>query len=189
MLPQALLRVSTRVEGDRIVPHYFTARDEPWLRSLIDECARFVGRKRSELHERLREPLAYTRSKGEAPDRDSRSGCALSRANGFGGAAEGGAGLQCSERHAATRAPRAAVVTRVAESFGVTAVELESALFADLRGERRVAELPKSVSPLAACDSTRTSRSSARSSGAQRTFEFPFGATLVLSFVTPVSWA
>jgi Protein of unknown function (DUF790) len=57
LLPQALLRVSTRVEGDRIVPHYLTAHDEPWLRSLMDECTRFVGRKRSELHERLREPL------------------------------------------------------------------------------------------------------------------------------------
>ena len=58
MLPQALLRVSARVEGDRIVPHYFTAHDEPWLRSLMDECAHFVGRKCSELHERLQEPLA-----------------------------------------------------------------------------------------------------------------------------------
>jgi uncharacterized protein len=48
---------------------------------------------------------------------------------------------------AATRAPRGAVLTRVAESFGVSALEMERALFADLRGERRVAALPKSVSP------------------------------------------
>ena len=57
MLPQALLNVSTRVEGDRIVPHYLGAPDEPWLRALIEECGRFVGRKRTELRERLREPL------------------------------------------------------------------------------------------------------------------------------------
>jgi predicted nuclease of restriction endonuclease-like RecB superfamily len=39
------------------------------------------------------------------------------------------------------------VLSRVAASLGVTALELEASLFADLQGERRVAELPKSVSP------------------------------------------
>ena len=146
MLPQALLRVSTRVEGDRIVPHYFTPHDEPWLRSLIDECARFVGRKRTELHERLREPLptrapkaklqvavhvldalCRERTTSAVPPKEARA--ALFRAA------------------SVAPAPRLAVIARVAGSFGVPAVELENALFADLRGERRVAELPKSVPP------------------------------------------
>ena len=147
MLPQALLRVSTRVEGDRIVPHYLTVHDEPWLRSLMDECARFVGRKRSELHERLREPLPTRAPKaklriaihvldGLCRERTT-SACP----------AEGGQGGSVPEKHRSRPRLASAVITRVAESFGVTAVELESALFADLRGERLVAELPKRVSP------------------------------------------
>jgi predicted nuclease of restriction endonuclease-like RecB superfamily len=146
LLPQALLRVSTRVEGDQIVPHYFTPHDEPWLRSLMEECGRFVGRKRAELHARLREPLPT-----RAPKAKLR--IAIHVLDGL-----------CRERTASvvppkearaavfreasvSHAPRLAVITRIAESFGVTAVDLENALFADLRGERRVAELPKSVSP------------------------------------------
>ncbi|HEY5372450.1 MAG TPA: DUF790 family protein, partial [Polyangiaceae bacterium] len=128
------------------MPHYFTVHDEPWLRSLIDECAHFVGRKRTELYERLREPLptrapraklrvaihvldtlCRERTVSVVPPKEARA--ALFR--------EG----------AATDVPRDTVVARVAESFGVTAAEVESALFADLRGERCVAELPKSVSP------------------------------------------
>jgi lysyl-tRNA synthetase class II len=53
-----LLRANVQLEGDRILPHYFTAQDEPWLRVLIDEYARFVGHKCSQLHERLAQPLA-----------------------------------------------------------------------------------------------------------------------------------
>jgi predicted nuclease of restriction endonuclease-like RecB superfamily len=42
--------------------------------------------------------------------------------------------------------PRIALF-RAPASFGVTAIELENALFADLGGEQRVAELPNSVTP------------------------------------------
>ena len=148
MLPQALLRVSTRVEGDRIVPHYFTARDEPWLRSLLDECAGFVGRKLSELQDRLREPLPT-----RAPKAKLRIAIqvlnALCRER-IVSAVPPKEARAAVFREAAARAadaPRQVVVSRVAESLGVTALELENALFADLQGERRVAELPKSVSP------------------------------------------
>jgi len=146
LLPQALLRVSSRVEGERIVPHYLTVEDEPWLRALIDECSRFVGRKRSELHERLREPLPVRAPKAKlriamhvldalcrdrttavVPPKEARA--ALFRAA------------------VAKPGPRAAVLGAVAASFGVSAAELESALFADLRGERLVAELPQTLSP------------------------------------------
>jgi predicted nuclease of restriction endonuclease-like RecB superfamily len=145
LLPQALLRVSARVEGGRIVPHYFSARDEPWLQALLDECARFVGRKLSDWHERLREPLALRAPRAKLrvilhvldalcretappviPPKEARA--AVFRAA------------------SATHAPRAAVLARVAACFGVTAAEMESALLADLRGERRVAELPASLS-------------------------------------------
>lgn len=145
MLPQSLLRVSAHLEGERIVPHYFTARDEPWLRVLMDEYARFVGRKQSELHERLREPLparspkaklqiarvvldalSWARPSASVPPKEARA--ALFRA------ASG------------SLAPRASVLSSVAASLAVSAVELESALFADLRSERRVAALPAGLS-------------------------------------------
>ncbi len=146
MLPQALLRVSTRVEGDRIVPQYLTAHDEPWLRSLMDECAHFVGRKRAELHERLREPLPT-----RAPRAKLRvaihvlEGLCRERTVSVVPPKEARAAL--FREAAAVRVPRDAVVTRVAETFGVTAAKLESALFADLQGERRIAEIPRSMSP------------------------------------------
>jgi predicted nuclease of restriction endonuclease-like RecB superfamily len=146
LLPHALLRVSTPVEGDRIVPHYFTAQDEPWLRSLMDVCASFVGRKRTELHDRLQEPLPT-----RAPKAKLRIAMhvldALCRERTVSAVPPKEARAAVFREAAATRAPRGAIVTRVAESFGVTALEIESALFADLRGERRVAELPKNVSP------------------------------------------
>lgn len=146
MLPQALLRVSTRVEGDRIVPHYLTLHDEPWLRSLLDECARFAGRKRTELQERLREPLPT-----RAPKAKLRIAIhvldGLCRERTTSAVPPKEARVAVFREASVTQARRLAVITRVAESFGVTAVELENALFADLRGERRVAELPKSVTP------------------------------------------
>ncbi len=140
MLPQTLLRVSAHVEGDRIVPHYFTARDEPWLRVLLDEYGRFIGRKRTELHEGLREPLAtrtpkvklriamlvldalcWARPSAPVPPKEARA--ALFRAA------------------AGSLSARIDVLSSVAASFAVTPVELEAALFADLSSERRVAEL------------------------------------------------
>ena len=145
MLPQALLRISCHLEGDRIVPHYFTPRDEPWLAALLAEFANFVGRKGVELQGRLREPLSVRAPKGklrlaihlldtlsrdrtlpEVPPKELRA---------------------ATFREAAiSRAPRDAVLATVAASLGVSVAALEYALLADLHGERRVAALPKSIS-------------------------------------------
>jgi hypothetical protein len=57
LIPQSLSLVSTRAFGDPFVPHYLTERDHPWLRTLLDEHARFVGRRRTELRARMQEPL------------------------------------------------------------------------------------------------------------------------------------
>jgi predicted nuclease of restriction endonuclease-like RecB superfamily len=146
LLPQALLCASAHVEGERIVPHYLTAKDEPWLGSLIDECARFVGRKRSELYERLREPLPVRAPKSKLCIAMSiLDGLCRERAASAVPPKEARAALfrEASLRHA----PRVALIARVAESFGVTALDLERALFADLRGERRISELAKGVCP------------------------------------------
>jgi predicted nuclease of restriction endonuclease-like RecB superfamily len=142
-----LLRASAHLEGDRIVPHYFTAQDEPWLRVLIDEYAGFVGQKCSELHDRLAQPLS-----ARAPKTKRRIAMlvldALCRARPSAPVPPKEARAAVFRAAAAGLTPRVDVLRTVAESFAVTAVELESSLFADLRGERRVSELPPGLSPL-----------------------------------------
>ncbi len=146
MLPQTLLRASAQLEGDRIVPQFFTAHDEPWLRVLMDEYARFVGRKHTELRERLREPLS-TRSPKAKRQIAIQVLDALCRARPDAAVPPKEARAALFRAAADTHAPRVAVLSSVAASFAVSTVELEAALFADLRGERRVAELPASLSP------------------------------------------
>ncbi len=72
MLPRALLALSTRGADETIVPHYLTERDHPWLRAALDEHARFVGRRRNELRERMREPLPTPAPKGVGELREAR---------------------------------------------------------------------------------------------------------------------
>lgn len=55
MVPSDLL--SFAFAGDEIVPRYFLERDHVWLRALLDEYARFEGKSRRELRERLAAPL------------------------------------------------------------------------------------------------------------------------------------
>ena len=146
MLPPALLNVSSRVLGQRILPHYVTAQDEPWLSALLDEYRRFVGEKHSALQERLREPLAlrapkiklrivihvldqlcFQRAASVVPPKEARSAVF---------------------RQAACRpVSRQEVLSGVAASFGTSVAELDASLFADLRSERRVGALPEHVSP------------------------------------------
>ena len=146
MLPRALSQLSTRVEGERLVPHYLTERDEPWLRALLDEYARFVGRKRSELRERIREPLPVPAPKTklrmaihvlDSLGRDKTNACVPPR----------DARWLVFRAAAGSTAPRERVLEVVAKSLGVTATDLEAALFADLRSERRVVELASDLSP------------------------------------------
>lgn len=146
MLPRTLLALSTRTEGDRIVPHYLTERDHTWLRALLDEYARFEGGKRTDLAARLCEPLpspapkaklkvasrvldALTRDRTESPVPPPEARWRVFRA-------------ACTEADG-----RDAVLLRVATEVGVAVAELEAALFADLRGERRVPALPRDLSP------------------------------------------
>jgi predicted nuclease of restriction endonuclease-like RecB superfamily len=146
LLPRALLQLSTRTEGDRIVPRYLTERDHTWLRALLDEHARFEGRKRSELSARLREPLPAPAPKAklgiaarvlESLTRD-RASAALpppqARWRVFRAAAEGSG-------------PREAILQKAADEANVAPAEIEAALFADLRGERLVPALPPTLSP------------------------------------------
>jgi len=145
LLPYALLRVSVHLEGERIVPHYFAPRDEPWLSVLLDEFARFTGRRRAEWVERLREPLPV-----RAPKAKLRIALSLleplCRARPAAAVPPKEARAALFRAASASHAPRGAVLASVAASFAVSPVELDRALFADLAAERRVAAAPASFS-------------------------------------------
>lgn len=49
--------VSFSVAGTLVVPHFLGEHDHPWLRSLLEEHDRFVGRPQRDLDARLRQPL------------------------------------------------------------------------------------------------------------------------------------
>jgi predicted nuclease of restriction endonuclease-like RecB superfamily len=144
LLPDALLNYS--VVGDTVVPHFLGEHDHPWLRVLLEEHERFVGRPQRELDARLREPLPC-----ESPPRKRKQAThVLAR-------------LRQSHRKAAVPPRRAralvfgeaartpdrpdAVLSRVAVSLGVSTGELQHSLFADLPGNRLVTAPAPSLSP------------------------------------------
>ncbi len=145
MLPSALLVY--RVHADRLVPAFLGEHDHPWLRALIDERERFVGRPRHELAARDREPLAIAsppRKRALAthaleglarPAPRPAQAAARLRAEVFGAAA-------------ATDGPRAAVLAEVARRLATTVPALEGALFADLPALRPVPPLRQAIAPV-----------------------------------------
>ena len=144
MLPDALLPCS--IHGSVVVPHFLGAHDHPWLHVLLDEYARFVGRRQRELDERLREPLpcasplakrrvaVHVLARLCGNYRTTRTAPRRARAAVFVEAAR-------------SQAEPAVVVACVATRLGVTATELTDALFADLPGERVVATPAELLSP------------------------------------------
>src|SRR2546426_3636560 len=134
------------MHGNVVLPHFLEEHDHPWLRVLLEEYARFAGRRQRELDERLSEPLPCA-----SPAAKRRVAIhVLAR--------------QWGSRPAATIPPRraraaifvaaagsqeepAAVLASVAAALGVTASELTDTLFADLPGERLVAPPAEALSP------------------------------------------
>ena len=136
MLSADLLSYS--VAGTVVVPHYLGEHDHPWLRVLLEEHERFIGRPQRELEARLRDPLPC-----QSPPRKLRLAVQVlgrlrphnrksavlprrARAHVFGEAAR-------------TSASPQVILTAVAASLGVTPEDLQESLFADLPGERIVA--------------------------------------------------
>jgi predicted nuclease of restriction endonuclease-like RecB superfamily len=130
-----------------VVPQFLDERDHPWLRCLIEEYERFIGRPQRELDARLRQPLPCE----SPPEKLKLAIEALSRA-------------RCGRRTAAIVPPKRAralvfaeaartsaapdaVLSTVAESLGVTMVALRDSLFADLPGERLVTAPVRPISP------------------------------------------
>lgn len=141
-------RASYSVAGSVVVPHFLGEHDHPWLRSLLEEHERFIGRPRRDLDARLREPLPCASPPGKLSlamqvlsrlQRGRPTPAAVpprrARAVVFGEAARAG------------DAPLA-VLTRVACSLGVTVADLRDSLFADLPGERLVGAPLQPVSAL-----------------------------------------
>lgn len=52
-----------RTEGGLLLPQYFTEADHPWLRALLDERERYIGRTRREWDARQLEPLPVSAPK------------------------------------------------------------------------------------------------------------------------------
>ena len=136
MLSADLLSYS--VAGTLAVPHFLGEHDHPWLRVLLEEHERFIGRPQRELEARLRDPLPC-----ESPPRKLRLAIQVlgrlrprerksavpprrARAHVFGEAAR-------------TSAQSQAILSTVAASLGVSLEDLQDSLFADLPGERLVA--------------------------------------------------
>jgi uncharacterized protein len=130
--------LSYSVAGTVVIPHYLGEHDHPWLRVLLEEHERFIGRPQRELEVRLREPLPC-----ESPPRKLRLAIQVlgrlrprnrksavpprrAREHVFGEAAR-------------TSAPPHAVWSAVAASLSVSLEDLQESLFADLPGERIVA--------------------------------------------------
>jgi predicted nuclease of restriction endonuclease-like RecB superfamily len=130
--------LSYSVAGTLVVPHYLGEHDHPWLRALLDEHERFIGRPRHELEARLRDPLPCDSPPqklrlaiqilGKLRPRERKSAVPprLARAHVFGEAAR-------------TSVPRQTIWTTVAASLGVSREALQESLFGDLPGERLVA--------------------------------------------------
>jgi len=144
LLPEAKLRYSVR--QDRVVPHFLGANDHPWLRSLLDEVDRYVGRPQRELDKRLREA-----SPGAGPA--GPRALAIDVVRRLWGSRRQSVVAPREARAAVFRAaaqecrPRDEILAMVAGSFGRTVHDLEQSLFADLPGERIIVPPDQPVSP------------------------------------------
>ncbi len=142
-----------RLIEERAFIDFLGPQDEPWLRVLLAEMARFEGRRRRELAERLSEPLPC-----EAPYFKRRAAARTllrlwrpeSGSTGPPGSATvrrepPSLALRPAELRArlftaaaASEAPGASVVDQTAAGLGIAPALLLESLFADLPGERPV---------------------------------------------------
>jgi predicted nuclease of restriction endonuclease-like RecB superfamily len=145
LLPAALVRPAVEHCKGQIVPHWFTERDHPWLRALLDEYERFAGRRRTELAERLAEPLGVRcpRTKLKIAVRVLDR---LLRPNRIAGVRPRRA-RSAAFRASAACGTREEALARAASELGVQQTEVERALFSDLPAERRVVA-PGAISPV-----------------------------------------
>jgi predicted nuclease of restriction endonuclease-like RecB superfamily len=135
LLPDDLLSCS--VAGAFVVPHFLGEHDHPWLRALLEEHERFIGRPQRELDTRLREPLPC-----ESPPNKLRLAIQvlgrLRPSHPKTAVPPRRARALVFEEVARTLAPPQTTLSAVAASLGVTPEDLRDSLFGDLPGERLV---------------------------------------------------
>ena len=139
--------VSYSVAGPRVVPHFLAEHDHPWLRCLLEEHERYVGRPQRDLDARLRDPLPCESPPGKlklAVEVLVRLG--RGRRNAAVVPPKRARALVFVEA-ARTPEPRSAVLPKVAASVGVSVADLRGSLFADLPAERLVRALEELLSP------------------------------------------
>lgn len=145
MLPAALLNY--RVHGEQLVPAYLGELDYPWIRALIDERERFVGRPCHELAERWKQPLSIA-----APPRKRNLAAhvldTLARPHDRPPLAARQVRAALFTAAASSAEPRSAIVDGVARSLGTTSAAIESSIFADLPRLRPVAALAAPIAPI-----------------------------------------
>jgi predicted nuclease of restriction endonuclease-like RecB superfamily len=128
------------------VLHYFTEKDHPWLRALIDEYERGVGSKRSQLLTRLKEPLT-----APAPKAKQRLAVEvlqrLTDARAKAGVPPREARWSAFTAAASMPAPREQILGLAAAQLGIDVESLDSAMFADLRSEGVACPIPAGLSP------------------------------------------
>lgn len=144
MLPETLLRY--RLAGTQVIPAFLDERDLPWLRELISEYERFIGKPKRMLAERLKEPFSFEKDSwklkvaGYYLRKVTQTRVMASirprviRKEVFEGFAQG-------------LTPREMVIQRSAEKWNLSSDEMEEALFADLPGERKVMGASRALSP------------------------------------------
>ena len=135
MSPADLLNCSAA--GTFVVPQFLAESDHPWLRALLEEYERFVGKPQRELQARLREPLPF-----EGPPRKLRLAIQilgrLRPSHRKTAVPPRRARTLVFEEAARTQAPPESALSAVAASLGVTPEDLRDSLFGDLPGERLV---------------------------------------------------
>lgn len=144
MLPGPLLSYS--VAGDLVVPHFLGEHDHPWLRVLLEEHERFIGRPQRELEARLRDPLPC-----ESPPRKRSQAIQvltrLRRSHRKAAVPPRRARALVFAEAARVPAPPDEVLSTVAAALGVSAGELQDSLFADLPGNQLIAAPAQPLSP------------------------------------------
>jgi predicted nuclease of restriction endonuclease-like RecB superfamily len=145
LLPASLLLCSLR--GDEVVPRFLGENDHPWLRLLLEEYDRYVGRPQRELQERLGDPLGG----GAFSDKQRLAVQVLRRLCGTQLRSEvlpKRARAVVFGKAAQNAENRDTILSSAAEVLDVSPIALEKALFADLPGERVVTPLEHPLSPL-----------------------------------------
>jgi predicted nuclease of restriction endonuclease-like RecB superfamily len=143
--PLDLTQLDALARTRMIVPAYLTEADFPWLRALLEEYARFVGRKRGEWKIRSSEALPI-----EAPRTKLQTALRVLERLAQAQPASAVPARQVRAllfREGARRPERDSAIQATANALGIAPQAVMDALFADLPDERLMLPLSEPISP------------------------------------------